>query len=161
MSEKPEDIVKDIEHTRQHLAGILDEVTRRRRRMFDWRAQVDQHKSSVMMVGAAGGVLLIGGITWAAISASRRRHRNTQMERLRRMVVRVAQHPDDVARQRFSVWQKILAAGGSALASLVVRELTNRLLHTRPGVARAGASGRPPSRWTLHNGQWTMSSPQA
>jgi hypothetical protein len=82
-----------------------------------------------VIVGAVAAVGLIAGAF--AFAASRRRHRRTRRARwhgLREAMQRMMEHPERVAKEGPNVGLKILAAGGSTAASLLIKRLALRLL---------------------------------
>lgn len=69
---KPEDVEREIGAIRSRMAPVLEELTRRRQRMTDWKHQL-KHRTSRVGKGAA----LIGGLIAAVRFLKRRReHRS-------------------------------------------------------------------------------------
>ena len=73
---KPEDVEREIGAIRHSMAPVLDELTRRRHRLTDWKHQLRQlpHRTSKIGKGAA----LVGGLIAAVRFLKRRRHHGAQ-----------------------------------------------------------------------------------
>ena len=139
--EHARELETEIEVLRGDLGDLVSELDRRRRELLDVRLQLQRHP---VAVGAAGltVALAVGGAVALVITARRRRRR--PVERARRLghaVSRMIEAPHRVAREP-SVAEKILAAAGTAAASILVKRIMDRA--TAP-VARAARAAREPA----------------
>lgn len=133
-AEAPPDIdhlEDDIDRIRGNLGGLLNELDRRRHDAFDVRRQLRRHGVAVGL-----GLLAVAGIVTAGILLHRERGRRARSlparaRALRRAVRRVAAEPDRVAEAYPRVGKKILAAGGTAVASVVGRRIAERIVRRR------------------------------
>jgi dienelactone hydrolase len=67
----PEDIRDSIERTRRELAVSVEELRTKVQRMTDWRRQVNEHRTAVMVGATVVGFAVGGGI--AALLGRRKR----------------------------------------------------------------------------------------
>jgi hypothetical protein len=82
------------DRVRSELLDTLHELDRRRRSATDLRHQVQTHKTTVMGLGAAAGVGLVGIVTALLM---RRRHRRIEMSTRIRAFRRAWEHPNRIA----------------------------------------------------------------
>jgi hypothetical protein len=125
---RADNLQQDIQSIRGNLGDLIHELDYRRRRAMDFRGHVRRHPVPVI-VGAVAAVGMIVGAF--ALAANRRRNRRTRRARwhgLREAVQRMMEHPERVAKEGPNVGLKILAAGGTTAASLLVKRLALRLL---------------------------------
>ncbi len=131
----PESIVNDISTLRGEIGGLVDELDRRRREVFDVKSQMRRHPQAVS-VGSIALAALVGGTIALLIFNSRRRRRPSyRAKQLRIAFDRVMKHPERVARGESPPGEKILAAIGTAAASLLVKRALDRAVPTPKGKA--------------------------
>jgi hypothetical protein len=128
--EQAEALQNDIDRTRGNLDVMLNELDRRRRRLFNLPEQLSRHAIALAIIGVG----LLGAVTGSwALAVRRRRRRDTigaRITRLRQAVARMVDAPERVARSP-SPSAKIATAGATALASVVAKRLAERALRGR------------------------------
>jgi hypothetical protein len=130
LAEVPEVIEGRIGLIRHELGELVAELDRRRHEATDIRLQMKRHP---MIAGAAAVTVAaaIGGVIAFAIWNARRRERPAEKaRRARRAMQRLMDDPDHMAREP-SVTEKILAAAGTAAASLLVKRAFDRAMPAR------------------------------
>lgn len=128
--EVPEIIEGRIGLLRHELGELVSELDRRRHEATDVRLQVKKHPMiagvAVVTVAAA-----IGGIIAFAVWNARRRERPIERaRRARKAMQRLMDDPEHMAREP-SVTEKIMAAAGTAAASLLVKRAFERAMPAR------------------------------
>ncbi|BDG08407.1 hypothetical protein [Anaeromyxobacter paludicola] len=144
MSESPRrharELEGEIESLRGELGDLVSELDRRRHELLDLRLQLRRHPVAFGVAGVSV-VLVLGGAVAVMVNARERRRRPTERaRRLGKALSRMIDAPHKVAREP-SVGEKILAAAGTAAASILVKRLMDRA--TAP-VARAAREAREP-----------------
>jgi hypothetical protein len=112
----------EITEIRTRLDRSLAELDRRRHELTDVRLQVRRHP----MVAVAAGVTvlaLVGGVAYAVWAARQRNKPVSKARRLRHALSRMIDEPQKVARSEPSVPEKILAAAGTAAATMLVKKM--------------------------------------
>jgi hypothetical protein len=130
-AEVPEVIEGRIGLLRHELGDLVAELDRRRHEATDIRLQIKRHP---MIAGAAAVTVAaaVGGIIAFAVWNARRRERPVERaRRARRAMQRLMDDPDHMAREP-SVTEKILAAAGTAAASLLIKRAFDRGMPARP-----------------------------
>lgn len=127
--ETPAELEREIEVVRDDLGKVAGELDRRRHELFDVRRQLTHHPLAIALIaGAALGIVAAG----IALARSRRRRRYHDVAehfgRVRDAIQRMSRHPDRVAQPTPSAGRRIATAGGTAAASVLARQLTQRLL---------------------------------
>jgi len=115
----------EITDIRTRLDRSLAELDRRRHELTDVRLQVTRHP----MVAVAAGVTvlaLVGGVAYAVWAARQRNRPLSKARRLRHALSRMIEEPQKVAKSEPTVPEKILAAAGTAAASILVKKLMER-----------------------------------
>jgi hypothetical protein len=118
----------EIADIRGHLDQSLAELDRRRHEATDVKLQIRRHPGAVAV---AGGVvlLLLGGVAYA-IWASRQRERPVnKAKRLRLALSRMIDEPQKVAKGEPTVPEKILAAAGTAAATILTKKIVERAMN--------------------------------
>jgi len=121
----PREIESDIEHLRRRLDRSLAELDRRRHELTDVRLQVRRHP----MVAVAAGVTvlaLLGGIAYAVWASRQRNKPVSKARRLKHALSRMIDEPHKVAKSEPTVPEKILAAAGTAAATILVKKMMER-----------------------------------
>jgi hypothetical protein len=129
-AEVPEVIEGRIGLLRHELGDLVAELDRRRHEATDIRLQIKRHP---MIAGAAAVTVAaaVGGIIAFAVWNARRRERPVERaRRARRAMQRLMDDPDHMAREP-SVTEKILAAAGTAAASLLIKRAFDRGMPAR------------------------------
>jgi hypothetical protein len=127
----PRRIESHIETLRHELGELVSELDRRRHEAFDFRLQMRKHPTAVAVAGVALAALVGIGL---AVAIHGRRERARPVNRARRAraaVERLVRDPEHMAREP-GVGEKILAAAGTAAASLLVKRAFERYVPARP-----------------------------
>ena len=122
------EIEGEISDIRGRLDQSLAELDRRRHEATDVKLQIRRHPAAV---AAAGGVvlLLLGGVAYAIWAAHRRQQPINKAKRLRLAVSRMIDEPQKVAKGDPTVAEKILAAAGTAAATMLTKKLIERAIN--------------------------------
>jgi hypothetical protein len=122
----------EISQIRGQLDQSLAELDRRRHEATDVKLQIRRHP---VAVAAAGGVvlLLLGGVAYAIWAAHQRDRPVSKARRLKLAVGRMIDEPQKVAKAEPTVPVKILAAAGTAAATMLTKKLIERAMN---GVGR-------------------------
>ena len=125
----PHELEGEISEIRGRLDHSLAELDRRRHEATDIKLQIRRHPGAV---AAAGGVvlLLLGGVAYAIWAAHRREQPMNKAKRLRLAVSRMIDEPQKVAKAEPTVPEKILAAAGTAAATILVKKMMERAFDT-------------------------------
>lgn len=126
----PRQIENRIDGLRRELGDIVSELDRRRHEAFDLRLQAKRHP---MALGIAGVTVAAAIGVGLALAVRRRRARQRPLERARRARLafeRLMDDPEHMARES-TVGEKILAAAGTAVASLLVKRALDRVMPAR------------------------------
>ncbi|HWE26032.1 MAG TPA: hypothetical protein VG496_19000 [Myxococcales bacterium] len=129
------EIESEITEIRSRLDRGLAELDRRRHELTDVRLQVRRHP----MIAVGAGVLvvaLVGGVAYAVWASRQRQKPLSKAARLREAFSRMADKPHKVAKSEPTVPEKILAAVGTAAATMLTKKLMERAfsaLKEQPG----------------------------
>jgi hypothetical protein len=125
----------EISEIRGRLDESLAELDRRRHEATDIKLQIHRHPAAVAV---AGGVvlLLLGGVAYAIWAARQREKPISKAKRLRVAVSRMIDEPQKVAKGQPTVAEKILAAAGTAAATMLTKKLIEQAIN---------AAGRKPA----------------
>jgi hypothetical protein len=119
---------RGIDEIRDHLGDLMTELNRRRREVMDLKLQF-QRRPVAMVLGAVVLVgVLAGTITLIALHWHRRRSLPGRADRMRAALRRVARRPELLAEPEPTVSHKVAAAGGSAIASALGKQLVKKLV---------------------------------
>lgn len=125
-------LVDEIEATRDRLAALFSELDRRRHDAFDLRRQLRRHPVPLILTS----VVLIGMLASAiAAVASHRRRRSHFVPRLRRLrgaVARFVRDPERVAPARPKASVRIATSLAETVLGTVIRRAAGRLTGSRP-----------------------------
>jgi hypothetical protein len=119
-------LAREIDDIRGEIAALVDELDRRRRELFDVRLQMQRHPVAVSVAGLTLGALLGGAVALVVYNARRKRRTTYKAKQLRTAFDRMMEHPERVARGEPPPGEKIIAAVGTALATLLVRRAFDR-----------------------------------
>jgi hypothetical protein len=128
----------EITDIRTRLDRSLAELDKRRHELTDVKLQVRRHP----MVAVAAGVTvlaLLGGVAYAVYAARQRNKPVSKARRLKHAISRMIDEPQKVAKAQPTVPEKILAAAGTAAASILVKKLMERAFDFAEHEARAPA----------------------
>ena len=118
---------KEIVDVRENIGRLAGELDRRRHALFDLRRHPLPLALAAVAVAAIGAGVIAFGMS--------RRHRRASIadryRRLRAALGRASHNPERVARPAPGVGRKVMAAGGSAAAAVVAKELARRLMRAR------------------------------
>lgn len=129
--ELPEVIEGRIGLLRNELGDLVAELDRRRHEATDVRLQMKKHPVAVGVAAVTVAAALGGFIAFAVWSARRRERPIEKAKRARRAMQRLMDDPDHMARES-TVTEKILAAAGTAAATLLVKRALDRAMPARP-----------------------------
>lgn len=132
-SADPGRLADEIEDIRQNITGLVGELERRRREMFNLRLQVRRHPLVLAGVGLAVGGLIGLGVFLTMRSRRNAKSLPARLRRLRRAFVRAAADDDTVvltARPR-GLGGQLLKLGGAATAAYLGRGVAGRRLAKR------------------------------
>jgi hypothetical protein len=118
----------EIEEIRGRLDESLAELDRRRHEATDVKLQIRRHPG---VVAVAGGValLLLAGVGYAIWAARQREKPVNKAKRLKLAVSRMIDQPQKVAKPEPTVAEKILAAAGTAAATMITKKLIERAMN--------------------------------
>jgi len=126
----------EITEIRSRLDRSLAELDRRRHELTDVRLQVKRHP----MVAVAAGVTvlaLVGGVAYAVYAARQRNKPVSKARRLRHALSRMIDEPHKVAKSEPTVPEKILAAAGTAAATMLVKKMMEKAFNAAGQEARS------------------------
>lgn len=130
----------EISTLREEIGDLVDELDRRRRDAFDVRLQLQRHPVAASVAGVVIAAAL-GGTVAALVYGARRRRRTTyKAKQLRIALQRMMRYPERVARGEPPPSEKILAAIGTAAATLLVRRALERAVPRPRQRAQAAAT---------------------
>jgi hypothetical protein len=119
-------IEQDITSVRVEIGALIDELDRRRRELFDVRLQMKRHPMATGVAGVAVAALLGGAVAMLIYNTKRKKRASYKAKQLRVAFGRMVEHPERVARGEPPPGEKILAAIGTAAATLLVKRLMER-----------------------------------
>ena len=119
----------EITEIRTRLDRSLAELDRRRHELTDVRLQVRRHP---MVTAVAGLTLLalLGGVAYSVWAARQRNKPVSKARRLKHALSRMIDEPHKVAKSEPTVPEKILAAAGTAAATILVKKMMERAFDT-------------------------------
>jgi hypothetical protein len=120
----------NIDEMRDHLGDLLSELNRRRRDAMNLRLQLQRRPAAVVLAAVAVVGAIAGLVALAVTHWHRRRSLVGRAGRMRVALRRIAAHPELLAEPEATVSHKIAAAGGTALASVLAKQLAKRLVST-------------------------------
>jgi hypothetical protein len=115
----------EITEIRSRLDHSLSELDRRRHELTDVRLQVRRHPLVAVGVGVTV-VALLGGVAYAVYAARQRNKPIPKARRFRHALSRMIDKPEKVAKSEPTVPEKILAAAGTAAATMLVKKMMER-----------------------------------
>ena len=138
-------LAREIGDIRAEIGALVDELDRRRREAFDLRQQIQRHPVALSVAGLAVGALLGGSVALLVYNSRRKRRASYKAKQLRVALDRMMEHPERVARGEPPPGEKIIAAVGTALATLLVRQAFERAVPPArpPADERARTNGSP------------------
>jgi hypothetical protein len=118
----------EIAEIRGRLDQSLAELDRRRHEATDVKLQIRRHPGAVAV---AGGVvlLLLGGVAYAIWAAHKRERPVNKAKRLKLALSRMIDEPQKVAKAEPTVPEKILAAAGTAAATILTKKIIERAMN--------------------------------
>jgi hypothetical protein len=135
----------EISTLREEIGDLVGELDRRRQDAFDLRLQLRRHPLAAVVAGATVAALVGGAVALAVHNGRRRRSTSYKAHQLRVAMDRMMEHPERVARGAPPPSEKILAAIGTAAATLLVKRALERAV-PRPQQAAATAESQAAPR---------------
>ena len=126
----------EITEIRSRLDRSLAELDRRRHELTDVRLQIRRHP----MVAVAAGVTvvaLLGGVAYAIYASRQRNKPIPKARRLKHALSRMMDEPQKVAKSEPTVPEKILAAAGTAAATMLVKKMMEKAFNAAGQEARS------------------------
>jgi hypothetical protein len=120
------ELEREITGIRSELGALVGELDRRRRDLFDVRGQVRRHPVAASLAGVAVIALLGGSVALLLRDGRRKQRAGYRAKQLRSAFGRIVEHPERVARGEAPAGEKILAAVGTAIATLLVKQALAR-----------------------------------
>jgi hypothetical protein len=120
----------NVESLRSDLGDLIAELDRRRHEAFDVKAQLRKHPTALAVAGVAAAAIVGGIVAWTVHARHEREKPLNKARRARRAVQRLMQDPEHMAREP-SVGEKVLAAAGTAAASLLVKRMIDAYVPKR------------------------------
>jgi hypothetical protein len=126
----PRRIEGRIEGLRSELGDLVAELDRRRREALDLRLQIRRHPVAAA-IAAVAVATVVGSLLAMAVHGRRVRRRPLEKaRRARDAMQRLMDDPAHLARES-TVGEKILAAAGTASATLLVKRVLDQVLPAR------------------------------
>jgi hypothetical protein len=141
-------IEKELSTLREEIGDLVAELDRRRRELFDVRLQLQRHPMAVPLAGFALALVLGGAVALLVRNERRRRRPSHKARQLRRALGRMVAHPERVGRGEPPPGEKILAAIGTAAATLLVRRALERAVPRPAQRAEQATGAQPPAAAT-------------
>jgi hypothetical protein len=138
-------IEREIGSLRTEIADLVGELDRRRREAFDVRLQLRRHPTAVAIASVALAALLGGTVALLVYNGRRKQRPSWKAKQLKVAMGRVMKHPDRVARGEPPPGEKILAAVGTALATLLVKRAFERAVPSPKAQRQRAEKPAPPS----------------
>jgi hypothetical protein len=142
------EIEGEISGLRGEIGDLVGELDRRRRELFDVRAQLRAHPVAISLAGLALGAMVGGAVALLVYNTRRKQRPSYKAHQLRVALGRMMQHPERVGRGEAPPSEKILAAVGTAVATLLVRRAMERAVPSPRAHAERvqQVDGRPRAR---------------
>ena len=142
-------LAREISGIRDELGALVGELDRRRRELFDLRGHVRRHPLTASLAGVAVAAILAGSVAVLVYDTRRKQRASYRAKQLRIAVGRMIEHPERVARGEAPPGEKILAAVGTAIATLLVKQALARAVpapRAAQEVQARAQNGRPRAR---------------
>jgi hypothetical protein len=139
----------EISSLREEIGDLVGELDRRRREAFDLRLQLRRHPVAFTVAGVAVAALIGGSVALLVYNSRRKERPSYKARQLRVALDRMMRYPERVARGQPPPAEKILAAVGTAAATLLVRRALERAVPRPAEAARrrsADGEGRTEGR---------------
>lgn len=133
----PHRIEGHIETLRHELGDLIGELDRRRLAAFDLRAHARRHPVALAVAGVVLAALVGTGVALMVRRRNERERPVNRARRARRAMERLIDDPDRFAHEP-AVREKILAAAGTALASILVKRAMSRVVPRRAAASPVG-----------------------
>ncbi len=116
----------EISTLREEIGDLVEELDRRRREAFDVRLQLRRHPVAASVAGVAVAALVGGTVALLVYNTRRKRRATYKARQLRVAFDRMMRYPERVARGEPPPSEKIVAAIGTAAATLLVKRALER-----------------------------------
>ncbi|HEY7375601.1 MAG TPA: hypothetical protein VIF57_25815 [Polyangia bacterium] len=118
----------EVDGIRGNIGALMRELNQRRHDAVDLKLQLHRHPARLVIAGVAVLALVAGGIAYVVARMRRRRSIKGRVLRLREALHRISAHPERVAERKPTVSRKVLAAGGSAVATAIGKRFAKRFV---------------------------------
>jgi hypothetical protein len=133
------EIEGEISTLRGEIGDLVGELDRRRRALFDVRAQLRAHPVAISVAGLAVVAVIGGSVALVLYNTRRKQRPSYKAHQLRVAFARMMEHPERVGRGEPPPGEKILAAIGTAAATLLVKRALERAVPSPRAKARRAA----------------------
>jgi hypothetical protein len=116
----------EISTLRNEIGDLVGELDRRRRAAFDLRLQLRRHPVAASVAGLLVAAVVGGTVALLVYNRRRKERPRYKAHQLKVAMRRMVRHPERVARGEPPPHEKILAAVGTAAASLLVKRALER-----------------------------------
>jgi len=118
----------EVDGLRGNIGALVRELNQRRHDALDLKLQLRRHPSRLVIAGVTVIALVAGGIAYIVARLRRRRSIKARVLRLREALRRISAHPERVAERTPTVSRKVLAAGGTAVATAIGKRFAKRFV---------------------------------
>jgi hypothetical protein len=133
-------IATEITTLRGDIGDLVAELDRRRREAFDVRLQLRRHPVAASVAGLTVAAVLGGTVALLVYNARRKQRTTYKAQQFRVALGRMMKYPDRVARGEPPPSEKILAAIGTAAATLLVKRALERAVPSPKQRSRRAAT---------------------
>ncbi len=135
----------EISTLREEIGDLVGELDRRRREAFDVRLQLRRHPVAASVAGVTVAAVLGGTVALLIYNARRKQRASYKARQLRVALDRMMRYPERIARGEPPPSEKIIAAIGTAAATLLVKRALERAVPSPRAQAQRARQpdGRP------------------
>jgi len=119
---------REVARLRRDIGDLMSEINRRPQQPAIEEAEARRPPVGFIVVAAAAAIGVVGAAAWLAVARRRRaRTVRSRLQHLGHSARREIAHPARAFANPASLSRKLAVAGGSALASVAVRELAKKV----------------------------------